>query len=71
MDPLWVQYFNMITLMKHFITAQRCSDWKEHIAAAQRMIPYFYASGHFHYAKSTHLFVQDMLILQERYPGEH
>lgn len=57
--------------MKHFITAQRCSDWKEHIAAAQRMIPYFHASGHFHYAKCTNLFVQDMLILQEHYPGEH
>lgn len=61
----------MITLIKHFITAQRCDDWKGHIAAAQRMIPYFHASGHFHYAKCTHLYVQDILTLHQRYPGEH
>lgn len=38
---LWVQYFNMITLMKKFITAQRCGDWQGHLSCAQQMIPIF------------------------------
>ena len=30
----------------------------------QNMLPYFYASGHFPYEKSAHLYLQDMLKLQ-------
>ena len=29
------------------------------------MVPYFHASGHFPYAKSAHLYLQDMLQLEK------
>lgn len=28
---LWVQYFNMITIVKTFIEAERCGNWKLHL----------------------------------------
>ncbi|GBO46400.1 hypothetical protein AVEN_115503-1 [Araneus ventricosus] len=65
---LRVQYFNMVSLMKKFITAERCDDWNGHLLCAQQMIPFFHASGHFQYAKCTHLYVQDMLALATRHP---
>ncbi|KYM96907.1 hypothetical protein ALC62_12417 [Cyphomyrmex costatus] len=52
---LWVQYYEMITLMKNFIQAERSGDWELHLTTIQKMIPYFHASGHFLYAKSAHL----------------
>lgn len=61
---LWIQYFNMITLMKQFIHAERSGDWNGHLRCIQQMIPFFHASGHFLYAKSCHLYLQDMFKLQ-------
>jgi hypothetical protein len=63
---LWVQYFHMTTLMKQFIQAERSGDWKLHINSVKKMLPYFHASGHFLYAKSAHLYVQDMLGLERK-----
>lgn len=63
---LWVQYFQMITLVKHFIEAERMGNWQLHLDTVQRMLPYFHASGHFLYAKSAHLYLQDMLDLEEK-----
>lgn len=63
---LWVQYFQMVTLMKHFIEAERMGNWQLHLDTVQRMLPYFHASGHYHYAKSAHLYLQEMLNLEEK-----
>ena len=65
---LWVQYVNMVSLMKKFIVAERCGDWNGHLLCAQQMIPFFHASGHFQYAKCAHLYVQDMLDLTTNHP---
>lgn len=61
---LWVQYFNMVTIPKEFIRAERMGDWKAHLSCVKEMVPYFYASGHFPYAKSAHLYLQDMQELE-------
>lgn len=45
-------------------------NWNLHLDTVQKMIPYFYASGHFLYAKSCHLYLQDMLNLKERMTAE-
>ena len=57
---LWVQYFNMTTLVKRFIEAERIDNWELHLNTLQQMLPYFHASGHSLYAKSAHLYLQDM-----------
>jgi len=61
---LWVQYFRMVSIAKEFIRAERMGDWEAHLNSIKNMLPYFHASGHFLYAKSAHLYLQDMLKLQ-------
>jgi len=61
---LWLQYFEMTALAKEFIRAERMGDWKMHLVCIKRMLPYFHAAGHYNYAKSAHLYVQDMENLE-------
>lgn len=63
---LWIQYFEMITLVKQFIEAERMGNWKLHLDTIKKMLPYFHASGHFLYAKSAQLYLQDMENLKEK-----
>lgn len=63
-SQLWMQYWEMISIVKDFIRAERSGDWDLHLSTVQRMIPYFHASGHFLYAKSAHLYLQDMRKLK-------
>lgn len=62
---LWIQYFNMVSLAKEFLRAERMGDWKAHLSCVKEMLPYFHSSGHFPYAKSAHLYLQDMMQLQD------
>ena len=57
---LWIKYYNMITLAKEFIEAERSGEWHQHLDIIQNMLPCFHASGHFLYVKSAHLYLQDM-----------
>ena len=38
-------------IMMLFIRAEMESDWPLHLFATQMMMPYFFSSGHFHYAR--------------------
>ncbi|KAL7294973.1 hypothetical protein TKK_0011684 [Trichogramma kaykai] len=58
---LWVEYFEMVQLVKNFIEAERTGDYEKHLKCVRNMLPYFHASGHNLYAKSAHLYLQDML----------
>ncbi|KYN02784.1 hypothetical protein ALC62_06362 [Cyphomyrmex costatus] len=69
---LWIQYLRMVTLVKQFVEAERMGNWELHLATIQKMLPFFHASGHFNYAKSSHLYLQDMLQLREKMaPAEY
>ncbi|KAL4105063.1 hypothetical protein QTP88_020338 [Uroleucon formosanum] len=61
---LWVQYFYMVSIVKDFIRSERLGDWDGHLKALKKMLPFFHASGHFLYAKSAYLYLQDMLKLK-------
>lgn len=63
-SQLWVQYFCMTTLIKLFIQAERTGDWNLHLYTVHKMLPFFHSAGHFQYAKSAHLYLQDMMALQ-------
>lgn len=56
----------MITLVKQFIEAERMGNWQLHLDTIQKMLPYCHASGHFFYANSAQLYLQDMLRLEEK-----
>ncbi|KAL7289552.1 hypothetical protein TKK_0016524 [Trichogramma kaykai] len=57
---LWSQYFNLITIMLQFIEAERTGNWKLHLQSIREMLPVFHAAGHFAYAKSAQMYLQDM-----------
>lgn len=67
---LWIEYFRMVTLVKHFIEAERPGNWYLHLDTIQKMLPYFHASGHFQYAKAAHLYLQEMVNLSTKMPRE-
>lgn len=56
----------MVTVVKHFVMAERIGDWKLHLQCVQKMIPYFHASVHFPYAKASHIYLQDMYKLESK-----
>ena len=49
-----------ISLVKKFIAAERSGDWVSHLNCVQQMIPFFHATSHNLYAKSAHLYLQDI-----------
>lgn len=63
-SQLWVQYFDMVTIIKNFVMVEQVEDWKLHLKSVQKMIPYFHVCGHFPYAKASHLYLQDMYNLE-------
>ncbi|KAJ8891964.1 hypothetical protein PR048_004529 [Dryococelus australis] len=63
---LWNQYFKIVNLMEELINAEWPGDWSPHIDCVKRMIPYFHGSGHFPHAKSSQLYVQDMMDLSSK-----
>lgn len=59
-----------MTLVIQFITAEKMGNWKSHIDCIQKMLPYFCARGHFLYATSAFLYLQDMLEIEKTLPAE-
>lgn len=55
----------MVSIAKEFIRAECMGDWQAHLNSVKEMLPYFHASGHFLYAKSAYLYLQDMLQLED------
>ncbi|GBO04916.1 hypothetical protein AVEN_80952-1 [Araneus ventricosus] len=54
----------MVSIAKEFIRVERMRDWQAHLNCVKEIFPYFHASGPFPYAKSAHLYLQDMLQLE-------
>lgn len=65
---LWIQYTDMIQLLRSFIRSERTGNWKLHLITLKKMLPYFAAAGHNHYAKCVYLYLQQMLRLYDTHP---
>jgi len=66
---LWLQYMEMVELLRTFIKAERMGNWQLHLVTLKRMFPYFNtASGHNLYAKSAYLYLTNMQKLPETHP---
>jgi hypothetical protein len=66
---IWIEYMNMIDLLRQFITAERSGHWLLHLKSLQQMRPYLAASGHNLHVKSAHVYLQDMLELEQTHPN--
>ena len=65
---LWFQYIDMTSVFQMFIRAERMGNWQLHLSALARMLPYFAASGHNLYLKSTYIYLQKMWNLEKEHP---
>ena len=54
--------------MKIFLRAERTGNWNLHLVAVSKMINLFLATGHVHYAKCAHLYLQNMSELETNDP---
>lgn len=70
-SKLWLQYTEMIQLLRCFIRSERTGNWKLHLSTLRKMLPYFAAAGHNHYAKCGYIYLQQMLQLSVTYPEAH
>ena len=68
-SKLWLQYMDMIAILQSFIRAERTGDWLMHLAVLRDMLPFLASSGHNHYTKSLHLYLQNMDCLEEKHPS--
>ena len=66
---LWLEYMNMMDILRLFITAERTGNWLLHLQAMYQMLPYFAASGHNFYAKSSYIYLQQMQDLEKTNPN--
>lgn len=62
---LWIQYFYLVHILRQFIYAERVGNWYLHLECMEKMITFFHSTGHFQYAKSAHLYLQDMYQLEK------
>lgn len=57
----WVEnLIKPVLLVLMFIRAEREAEWTLHLWAVKQMIPYFFASGHIHYARYGLLYLREM-----------
>ncbi len=62
---LWMQYMDMVDVLRKFIRAERTGNWNLHLQAVSEMLPYLAASGHNNYTKSALIYLQRMSHLQD------
>ena len=65
---LWLQYMDMVDLLRNFIKSERTGDWNLNLQVLYDMLPYMAASGHHHYTKSIYLYLQKLSKLSDEHP---
>lgn len=55
-SKFWVQYLDILLILKVFIRVERIGEWKAHMSAIKRIISYSHVAEHFLNAKSSHFF---------------
>ena len=68
MGKLWIQYTDMIDMLRCFLKALRLGDFLLYLVTLHEMLPYFAACGHNNYAKSAYVYIQDMIELKQLNP---
>ena len=66
---LWINYIEMVDILRSFIRAERLGDLELHLATLHKMLPWFAAAGHHLYTKSVWLYLQQMLTLKTKFPN--
>ena len=67
---LWYTYCKGVELIKLYLRAEKSGDWDLHLYCIRQFLPFFHSGGHIAYAKSAHLYLQDMLDLKNKLSPE-
>jgi len=67
---LWLQYLDMVDILRMFIKAERTGNWRLHLQALSEMLSSLAAAGHNLYAKSVRLYLQSMSSLETDHPSK-
>ena len=68
-SKLWLQYAEMIYILQLFLRADCTGRWMMHLTVMRRMSPILTVSGHNHYTKYLHLYLQRMDNLEGQHPA--
>ena len=61
---LWLQYMDMIDILRQFLRAECKGNWELHLDSLSKMLPYLAAAGHNLYTKSINVYLQHMSKLE-------
>ncbi len=56
-SALWLQYMDMLDILRKYIRSERTGKWNLHLQAIQEMLPYVVPSGHNLHTKFLRLYV--------------
>jgi hypothetical protein len=65
---LWLEYGEMIQLMRNLLKSERLGLWLEHLNTCKELLPYLLSAGHNLYAKSLTLYIDEMEKLPFKKP---
>ena len=65
---LWLQYMEMINILRKFIRVERTGNWGLHLQALFEMLSFLAASGHNNYTKSLWIYLKQMSSLKDDCP---
>ena len=68
---LWLEYIEMVNIMRAFILSERTGDRSLHLRTLQDMLPYLAASGHILYTKSLYVYLNQMIRLENTHSDVH
>ena len=68
---LWLQYMDMIDTLQGYIRGERLSNFPWHLHLTKEMLWEYAASGHNNHLKSSYMYYQDRIGLEQSHPDIH
>ena len=65
---LWLQYMDMVDILRRFVRAERTGNWHLHLRTLREMLPFLTAAGHNLYTKSIYIYLLQMQDLPFSHP---
>lgn len=69
MARFWNSFIDMVDILFAFTRSLRTGDWNLHIAATQKMLPWFFAYDRQNYARYSSLYLSEMKQLETTHPA--
>ena len=68
---LWLQYMDMMDILRRFTKAERTGNWDLHVHTVREMLPHFLAAGRTLYGNIAYVYLSYILELESQHPDVH